>query len=60
MALAGEEIDKEAKNAVLALLGEPPRAKYETGLRASQNWSVFRLSENPIGACLTPMVVHAH
>jgi hypothetical protein len=60
MALAGKETDKEAKNAVFALLGEPPRAKYETGLGASQNRGVFRLSENPIGACLTPMVVLAH
>jgi hypothetical protein len=60
MALAGKETEK-TKNEVLAPLGERPRGKYEAGPRASQkNGGVFWLSENPIGACLAPMVVLAH
>src|SRR5450631_2613984 len=40
MALAGKETAEETKNAGLTLSGETPRAKYETGLRASQKMRV--------------------
>ena len=41
MALAGKETAEETKNAGLTLSGETPRAKYETGLRASQKIGAF-------------------
>jgi hypothetical protein len=47
----------KAIEARLLPTGETLRAKYETAFHASQkNRAVFRLSENPMGACLTPMV----
>jgi hypothetical protein len=59
MALAGKETETQT-NAVLRN-GETPRSKYETASRASQkNRAFYYLSENPISACLAPMVLLAH
>jgi hypothetical protein len=47
-------------------MGETPLSKYETAAAPSQKIqgqeieAPFWLSENPIGACLAPMVVLAH
>jgi hypothetical protein len=46
----------KAIEARLLPTGETLRAKYETAFHASQKRAAFRLSENPMGACLTPMV----
>jgi hypothetical protein len=50
----------------LRAMGETPLSKYETAAAPSQKIqgqeieAPFWLSENPIGACLAPMVVLAH